>query len=450
MAVNADTMPTSNKLAQRQVVHSIFHILRSKPQPFTERKDLLESGVATECKDTVREDLQRARSFPGLLHGQDERGRSAWQYARPHAAHIPNSRERRTAQVKHHATQKDKIADAESKLQDLQRAVSRSLGEQGSLVMEHTGLEKQIAMMQQQDALTKKGQASPQPTPRKIDPNEMLEVPTADGFAMMRAGDVADTTAEEFHDIRRVFGKRVVPLLHKAKFSPSSQAGQEVAGLMASFSLLFSAKAQLNPHSAREVFLLKQPCEGPLPNTFWQGLIHYMALTGDQQQQLLKARRLYLSRQGQLLRARQSLISRLQASFSKSAGPTEVDILEKASREQELEKQLQANLEEDNSLFTQFCDEAKIQILSLWQRAIMGVHVWPRPFDALELCNYLAKEALEPASQELLSQHGQRQLRGPRTLRHAGSPAGALLEGLVRAESTDGKSWNTQGQDSRC
>ena len=49
----------------------------------------------------------------------------------------------------------DKIADAESKLQDLQRAVSRSLGEQGSLVMEHTGLEKQIAMMQQQDALTK-------------------------------------------------------------------------------------------------------------------------------------------------------------------------------------------------------------------------------------------------------------------------------------------------------
>ena len=52
--------------------------------------------------------------------------------------------------------------------------------------------------------LLQKGQASPQPTPRKIDPNEMLEVPTADGFAMMRAGDVADTTAEEFHDIRRV------------------------------------------------------------------------------------------------------------------------------------------------------------------------------------------------------------------------------------------------------
>ena len=52
----------------------------------------------------------------------------------------------------------------------------------------------------------------------------------------------------------------------------------------------------------------------------------------------------------------------VQASFSKSAGPTEVDFLEKASREQELEKQLHANLEEDNCLFTQFCDEAKNQV----------------------------------------------------------------------------------------
>ena len=105
------------------------------------------AGVATECKDTVREDLQRARSFPGFLHGQDEAvsssdldlvdqllaplqdasvpplspqealqagattcshstGSGSSEAAAPgnmqgrNAAHIPNSRERRTAQAR--------------------------------------------------------------------------------------------------------------------------------------------------------------------------------------------------------------------------------------------------------------------------------------------------------------------------------------------------------------
>ncbi len=77
-----------------------------------------------------------------------------------------------------------------------------------------------------------------------------------------------------------------VCFLRLARFDPCSQAGQEIAHLMAQFALLFSAKAQLNPKSVRETFLFSRPSDALLSDSFWQGLVHYMALTSNQQLQL--------------------------------------------------------------------------------------------------------------------------------------------------------------------
>ena len=52
----------------------------------------------------------------------------------------------------------------------------------------------------------------------------------------------------------------------------------------------------------------------------------------------------------------------LQDLRCRSTGLTEVDSLELASNEQELEKQLHANLEEDNSLFMHFCNRVKGEV----------------------------------------------------------------------------------------
>ncbi len=66
-----------------------------------------------------------------------------------------------------------------------------------------------------------------------------------------------------------------------------------------------------------------------------------------------------------------TLFSFLQASQSDSGSVTVTDILRKAGSDQELLKELNANLEEDQGLFLQFCDKTKgeVSILSMLEQA---------------------------------------------------------------------------------
>ncbi len=47
-------------------------------------------------------------------------------------------------------------------------------------------------------------QAGQRPAQRRLTRSEMLEVPTLDGVRLMRAGDIADTTVQEFNEMRQV------------------------------------------------------------------------------------------------------------------------------------------------------------------------------------------------------------------------------------------------------
>ncbi|KAK9841671.1 hypothetical protein WJX74_009856 [Apatococcus lobatus] len=321
--------------------------------------------------------------------------------------HDADKADTKTAQARYRRRQKDKMADVEHKLEDLHHAIERRLEEQGSLLMQHDGLERDVAWREQQ--ASKKPIAEVNGYARNVDASQILDFPTASGGMQQKsASEVAAMSQETFDQICQVYVQQLAALLLQANGDPLSPAGLQTTAVMQQASLLFCSRMRLNPVSMRSCVSsnritpsVPEPTES-LSGESWRGIADAMCLTKEQRQNLCHTRRLYLLRQGQLIRTRKHIITQIQESQSDAGAMTVVELIRKSGSDQELLKRLNANLEEDQTLFLQFCDKTKGEVLTAFQKAVMMVHTWPHPFDVLELANQIAHDSGEPTSQQLM------------------------------------------------